>query len=98
MCSFYTNILQEAGINVVCQYCKEHYQSKQPIPVTHVGELMGLILKENSFKFHDKHFLQTHGIAMGSKMAVAFVVISMAHVEKQLRAARPQKPLEEIYR
>ena len=77
---------------MVCQYYKGHYQSKEPILVTHVGELMGLILKENSFKFHDKHFLQTHGIAMGSKMAVAFAVICMAHVEKQLRAASPQKP------
>ena len=77
---------------MVCQYYKELYQSKQPIPVTHLEELMGLILKENSFKFHDKHFLQTHGIAMGSKMAVAFAVICMAHVEKQLLAASPQKP------
>ena len=75
-----------------CQYCEGHYQSKQSIPVTHLGELMGLILKENSFKFHDKHFLQTYGIAMGSKMAAAFAVICMAHVEKQLRAASPQKP------
>ena len=92
VCSFYTNILQEEGNNVVCQYYKGHYQSKEPMLVTHVGELMGLILKENSFKFHDKHFLQTHGIALGSKMAVAFAVICMAHVEKQLLAASPQKP------
>ena len=76
---------------MVCQYYEEHYQSKQPIPVTHLGELMRLILKENSFKFHDKHFLQTHGIAMGTNMAVAFAVILMAHIEKQLLAASPQK-------
>ena len=93
MCSLYTNIPQEDGINVVCQYYEEHYQSKQPIPVTHLGELMRPILKENSFKFHDKHFLQTHGIAMGTKMAVAFAVIFMVHIEKQLLAASPQKPL-----
>ena len=77
---------------MVCQYYKEHCQSKQPIPVTHLREPMGLILKENSFKFHNKHFLQTHGIAKGSKMAVAFAVICITHVEKQLRAASPQKP------
>ena len=60
-----------------------------------------LILKENSFKFNDKHFLQTHGIALGTKMAAAFAVIFMAHIEKQLLAASPQKPtdlLEEVYR
>ena len=58
-----------------------------------LGKLMRLILKENSFKFNDKHFLQTHGVAMGTKMAVAFAVIFMAHIEKQLLAASPQKPI-----
>ena len=93
MCSLYTNIPQEEGINIVCQYYEEHYQSKQPIPATHLGELMRLILKENSFNFNDKHFLQTHGVAMGTKMAVAFAVIFMAHIEKKLLAASPQKPI-----
>ena len=30
---------------------------------------------------------------MGTKMAVAFAVIFMAHIEKQLLAATPQKPI-----
>ena len=68
---------------------------KKPIPATHVhlGELMRLILKENFFKFNDLHFLQTQRIAMGKKLAVAFAVIFMAHIEKQLLAASPQKPI-----
>ena len=45
---------------------------------------MRLILKENSFKFNDKHCLLTLAIAMGTKMAVPFAVIFMAHIEKQL--------------
>ena len=45
---------------------------------------MRLILAENSFKFNDKHYLQTVGIEMGTKMAVAFSVTFMAHIEKQL--------------
>ena len=80
-------------INVVCQYYEEDYQSKQPIPATHLGELMRLIRKQNSFKFNDKHFLQTHGIAMGTKMAVAFAVMFMTHIETQLLAVSPQKPI-----
>ena len=80
-------------INVVCQYYEEDYQSKQPIPATHLGELMRLIRKKNSFKFNDKHFLQTHGIAMGTKMAVAFAVMFMTHIETQLLAVSPQKPI-----
>ena len=53
---------------------------------------MRLILAENSFKFNDKHYLQTVGIEMGTQMAVAFSVIFMAHIEKQLLNASPYKP------
>ena len=53
---------------------------------------MRLILEENSFKFNEKHFVQTHGIAVGTKMAVAFSVIFMADLEKRLLAASPFKP------
>ena len=56
-------------------------------------DLMKLILKENSFHFNGKHFLQTHGIAMATKMAVAFSVIFMAHKEKQLLLSSPHKPI-----
>ena len=63
------------------------------IPATHLGELLRQILKETSFKFNDKHFLQTHGVAMGTKMAVGLGVIFMAHIEKQLLAANQQKPI-----
>ena len=92
VCSLYTNIPQEEGINVICQYYEEHYQSKPPIPTSTLGELMRLILKENSFQFNGKHYLQTHGITMGTKMAVAFAVIFVASIEKQLLAASPFKP------
>ena len=53
---------------------------------------MRLILTENSFKFNDKHYLQTYGIEMGTKMAVAFSVIFMAHIEKKLLNESPYKP------
>ena len=75
VCSLYTKIPQGEGIEVVGQHYQEHYQSKTPISTQSLGDLMRLILKENSFKFNDKHYLKTHGIAMGTKMAVAFAVI-----------------------
>ena len=43
--------------------------------------------------FNEKQFVQTHGIAMWTKMAVAFSVIFMADLEKRLLAASPLKPL-----
>ena len=32
VCSLYTNIPQEEGINVICHYYDEHYQSEAPVP------------------------------------------------------------------
>ena len=67
----YTNIPQEEGIEIVCRFYKEHYQPVLPIPTQFLGDSMRLILTENSFKFNDKHYLQTHVIEMGTKMAVS---------------------------
>jgi len=51
-----------------------------------------LIPKENSSKLNEEHFIQTHGIALGTKMALAFSVIFMADFEKRLLVASPLKP------
>ncbi|XP_031575455.1 uncharacterized protein LOC116309059 [Actinia tenebrosa] len=93
VCSLYTNIPQEEGIKVICSHYEQHYEPNLPIPVNYLKELMRLILKENSFKFNDKHYLQIHGIAMGTKMAVAFSIIFMAHLETKLLSNSPYKPL-----
>ena len=42
--------------------------------------MLGLILKENAVHFNGKNYLQTHGTAIGTKMAVSFA--NMAAVEK----------------
>ena len=76
--SLYTNIPQSEGIEVICRHYEEHYEHNLPIPTNDLRELMRLILEENSFKFNERHFVQTHGVAMGTKMAVAFSVIFMA--------------------
>ena len=72
---------------------EDHYEQKLLIPTSDLRELMRLILEENSFKFNEKHFAQTLGIAMGTKMAVAISVIFMSDLEEQLLAASPLKPL-----
>ena len=46
--------------------------------------MLSLILQENSFQFNGKDNLQTHGTAMGTKMAVAFASIFMAKIEKEI--------------
>ena len=57
-------------------------------------EMLRLILQEISFQFIGKNYLQTHGTAMGTKMAVAFVNIYMAAIETKILSQSHNKPLE----
>ena len=55
--------------------------------------MLSLILQENSFQFNGKDYLQTHGTAMGTKMAVAFANIFMAKIEKEILRQSATKPI-----
>ena len=55
--------------------------------------MLQLILKENSFQFNGKNYLQTHGAAMGTTMAVAFGNIFMSAIETEIIRLSPKKPL-----
>ena len=52
-----------------------------------------LVLKENSFQFNGKNYLQIHGTAMGTKMAVSFANLFMSAVETKILNESTEKPL-----
>ena len=91
--SLYTNIPQEEGINTVCEAYEEFYQENPPIPTRYLREMLSLILKENSFQFNGKDYLQSHGTAMGTRMAVAFANIFMAKVEREIMRQSNTTPI-----
>ena len=91
--SLYTNIPQEEGITTVCNTYERFHSNKPPIPTHYLREMLRLILQENSFQFHGKHYLQTHGTAMGTKMAVSFANLFMAAVETEILSNSTKKPL-----
>ena len=62
--SLYTNIPQEEGINILCKTYETFQLNKPPIPNLHLRDMLGLILKENSFHVNGKNYLQTHGTAI----------------------------------
>ena len=70
------------------------YGDNTPIPTKSLREILSLILQENSFEFNDKNYLQIHGTAMGTKMAVAFANIFMSSVETEIISQSNTKPLE----
>ena len=91
--SLYTNIPQEEGIQTVCKAYVSFYQNKISIPTPLLERALRLILQENSFQFNGKNYLQTHGTAMDTKMAVAFANIFMAKVETDILSQSVIKPL-----
>ena len=80
--SLNTNIPHEEGVTTVRQAYEDFYGDKAPMPTKYLREMLYLILTENSFQFCGSNYLQTHGTAMGTKMAVAFANIFMARIEK----------------
>ena len=87
--SLYTNIPQEEGITPVCEACEDFYERKPPIPTRYLREMLSLILQENSFQFNGN----THGTAMGTKIAVAFANIFMVKTEKEIIRQSNTKPI-----
>ena len=89
-------IPREEGITTVttvCEAYEEFYEENPPIPTRYLREMLSLILQENSFQFNGKDYLQTHGTAMGTKMAVAFANIFMAKIEKEILRQSATKPI-----
>lgn len=91
--SLYTNIPQEEGIQTVCRAYETFYVNKPPIPPPLLEQSLRLILQENSFQFAGKNYLQIHGTAMGTKMAVAFANIFMSKVETEILSQSAFQPL-----
>jgi len=89
--SLYTNIPQEEGITTVCEAHEEFYHENPPIP-RYLREMLTLILQENSYQFSGKDYLQTHGTAMRTKMAVAFANIFMTKIEIEILRQSNMKP------
>ena len=87
-----TNIPQEEGITTVCRAYKNFHRNNPPITTQYLKEMLSLILKENSFQFNGKDYLQIHGTAMSAKMAIAFANIFMANIETQILSNSVAKP------
>ena len=64
-----------------------------PIPTYYLRDML-VILKENSFEFNGKNYIQTHGVATGTKTSVSFANIFMAEIETNLIQQNNTKPRE----
>ena len=87
-----TNISQEEGIIIVWQTYGTFHLNKPPIPILYLRDMLKHILKENSFHFNAKYYLQTHGTSMSTKMTVSFANIFMTAVETEIINRSHLKP------
>ena len=90
--SLYTNIPHEEGISAVLEGLEKHKDIRPPdTPCNKIIEqFLRFILKGNYFDFMDKHYLQTQGTAMETKMAPPYANIFMAKIEQHLTMDWPQ--------
>ena len=88
----HTNIPQEEGIEIACTAYDNFHKNNTLIPTKYLREILRLILKENPFQFNGRHYLQTHGTAMGTKTAVSFANIFMAKIETEILRKVVLKP------
>ena len=78
--SLYTNIPHEEGITA-CHTALRTRNIEHP-PTEDLVSLISYILKRNNFVFGDKHYLQIHGTAMGTRMAPSYANLFMADLEQ----------------
>ena len=91
--SLYTNLPREEGIETVWKTYDSFYKDISPIPTQYLKRALKKIVQENSFGFNGQYYLQIHGTAMGTTMAVAFANILMAVVETEILNRSILKPL-----
>lgn len=84
--SLYTNIPHDEGITTILTAIDEHrHLTPTFTPDNEIIKLiLTFILKRNYFDFMDKHYKQTQGTAMGTKMAPPYANIYMSYFEKPL--------------
>ena len=74
---------QEEGTEIVCKAYGLFHNNDPPIPTHYLREML-----------NGNNYLQTHGVAMGTKTAVSFANIYMAEIETNLIQQSNAKPRE----
>ena len=75
----------------MCEACDTFFKDTPLIPTRLLEQALRLILEEHSFQFGGKHCQQTHGTAIGTKMAVDFANILIGKDEREIRSQKTLK-------
>ena len=90
--SLYTNIPHNEGINACRHFLETRNRTPSTISSETLCDLIRMILTMNNFTFNDKHYLQTHGTAMGTRMAPSYANLFLAKFETDALLRAPFQP------
>ena len=90
--SLYTNIPHNEGIDACRHFLNTRDRNASPISTETLCDLIRMILTMNNFSFNDKHYLQTHGTAMGTRMAPSYANLFLAKFETDALSRAPFQP------
>ena len=90
--SLYTNIPHNEGIDAYRHFLNTRDRNASSISTETLCDLLRMILTMNNFSFNDKHYLQTHGTAMGTRMAPSYANLFLAKFEMNALSRAPFQP------
>ncbi len=87
VCSLYTNISHQLGLEAIAFWIDNYTGSHiHDISKQFILEGLKLILENNTFCFGSRHFRQTLGTAMGTKVAPTYATLVLGYLELKLYA------------
>ncbi|PIK49356.1 hypothetical protein BSL78_13779 [Apostichopus japonicus] len=90
--SLYTNIPHAEGIAATCAALSKKVHPCPPI--SDIKALMQQVLTKNNFTFMDKHYLQRHGTAMGTRMSFLLACLYLqSSLEERMLSTATCRPL-----
>ena len=87
--SLYTNILHNEGITACRHFLDTRDRNSSTVGTETLCDLIRMILTMNNFTFNDKHYLQIHGTAMGTRMAPSYANLFLAKFETDALSRAP---------
>ena len=90
--SLYTNIPHNQGIDACRHFLDTRNRTRSTISTETLCDLIRIILTMNNFSFDDKHYLQMHGTAMGTRMAPSYANLFLAKLETDALSRSPHQP------
>ncbi|XP_062579651.1 uncharacterized protein LOC134241631 [Saccostrea cucullata] len=89
--SLYPSIPRKEAREVIKRILEE--RQKKEVDTDSILEMMDAVLDNNNFSFNNKHYIQTEGTAIGSKLGRNYACVYMGEWENILLAICKQQPL-----